>query len=916
MKPAELKYNERSWAIDLISHINQIIPEAGLINRAGGEFSLVGRGKALFPDVLLFGDHGTGHILQGWELKMPDTPIDDIEFFENAKEKAMRLGLNSFLLWNAIDVKLYIYDNGQFILCNEFKIERLSYSSRQDVHDRPDLWKRTTIEIITRLNTYFTTGKLQTISAKVLFSDKGLIPLVLSSQADVKSNLEIISRSDHRIDAEIKKWWRCVHNEYPGYDSPFAPLAFAIILRWFNRFVFSNILYAYGKISIDRPMLSSSSSIEDALSLFEEISSQTDYWNIIGPAEFDDLLPPTTWNTLLAIFTLLQEYDFSQIDRTILSEIIQSTVLLSIKKAAGLFSTPPNVAELLVRLTLWNKESNVIDPFCGTGTIAKSILEIKGEYNIDGKSIVKSTWACDKFGFPVQIANLSVASPEVINEPFQIFTHDAFKLYVGENINFINPRDGTRISKKLPSFDTIISNLPFVAFEDISELNPEVFEKIEQFYLNKNIGVDKKLDGRSDLYNYIPFILLPLLNDQGTFGIIVSNSWLSTKAGNKFRQLLREAYDIIYVIASAEGRWFHNTDVVTNIIVLQKKSDVSRFVSTCFVSLKVDIHSDVDVKVIAEDIITSNIESEYIEIQLFTEQEQKQIEEYNLGFNACFGDCHWFLSNKNKFVHITDYAEIARGERRGCDQLFYPEDSYAAEIEPEYIQNVYKTAKGSDFYDITPESPAFCCDKSLESLYDSGHLGAYNWIKRFENATNEKGEPLPQVLSRSNMLWYEMPAKTLALFALSMNPDKKISFFKFTRPSFVNQRLISISPKENIDTELMHALLNSIFCTSQIESVGFGRGLGVLDINSTIIKEGLYLPNLSLFSIRDRKEIVEMFCRIKKNPIKNTIDTLSDEDWMNLNSKIAYSIGLSEETVSSACKHFEKVYKIRKSVGR
>jgi hypothetical protein len=163
MKPAELKYNERSWAIDLISHINQIIPDAGIINRAGGEFSLVGRGQALFPDVLLFGDHGTGHILQGWELKMPDTPIDNVEFYENAKEKAMRLGLSSFLLWNAIDVKLYIYTNEQFTLCTDFKIDRLPYTSRQDVHDRPDLWKRTTIDIITRLNTFFSTGKLQTI---------------------------------------------------------------------------------------------------------------------------------------------------------------------------------------------------------------------------------------------------------------------------------------------------------------------------------------------------------------------------------------------------------------------------------------------------------------------------------------------------------------------------------------------------------------------------------------------------------------------------------------------------------------------------------------------------------------------------------------------------------------------------------
>ena len=159
---------------------------------------MVGRGQALFPDLLLFGDRGTGHILQGWELKMPDTPIDNIEFYENAKEKAMRLGLSSFLLWNAIDVKLYIYINEQFTLCTDFKIDRLPYSSRQDVHDRPDLWKRTTIDIITRLNIYFSTGKLQTISASVLFSDKGFIPLVLSSQADEKTiwrlSLEMIMR--------------------------------------------------------------------------------------------------------------------------------------------------------------------------------------------------------------------------------------------------------------------------------------------------------------------------------------------------------------------------------------------------------------------------------------------------------------------------------------------------------------------------------------------------------------------------------------------------------------------------------------------------------------------------------------------------------------------------------------------------
>lgn len=72
-----LKYNERAWAIDVISYINSIVSDDSSIKRAGGEFSLHGNGQALFPDILLFGGNGISEVLQGWELKMPDTSIDD-----------------------------------------------------------------------------------------------------------------------------------------------------------------------------------------------------------------------------------------------------------------------------------------------------------------------------------------------------------------------------------------------------------------------------------------------------------------------------------------------------------------------------------------------------------------------------------------------------------------------------------------------------------------------------------------------------------------------------------------------------------------------------------------------------------------------------------------------------------------------
>ena len=57
--PAIVRRNERSWAIELITHINRIAHDNDLsIKRAGGESTIsTGKGNTMFPDVVLYGNY-------------------------------------------------------------------------------------------------------------------------------------------------------------------------------------------------------------------------------------------------------------------------------------------------------------------------------------------------------------------------------------------------------------------------------------------------------------------------------------------------------------------------------------------------------------------------------------------------------------------------------------------------------------------------------------------------------------------------------------------------------------------------------------------------------------------------------------------------------------------------------------------
>ncbi len=221
--------------------------------------------------------------------------------------------------------------------------------------------------------------------------------------------------------------------------------------------------------------------------------------------------------------------------------------------------------------------------------------------------------------------------------------------------------------------------------------------------------------------------------------------------------------------------------------------------------------------------------------------------------------------------------------------MFYP--SKDSGIESEYVKPVLKNPALLRSYMAQTDIEAFCCHRSKEELRRLGHIGALNWIEKFENIKNGTGKLLPKALKRSGGFWYEMDDGAKADFVTALNPDKRLFVSRFYESTFVDQRFTRMLVKNtDIPIELLHALLNSLFGMFAIEAMGFGRGLGVLDASSSKLKH-MYMIDPKIISEADAAEIVELFDRIKDRHVMDTKDELDDHDRKEFDYKVLAAIG-------------------------
>lgn len=649
-----VRKNERSWAIDLITQINQFSSQNDLIIKSAGGESTISehRGQSMFPDVILYGDHDASNILQGWELKMPDVPITDDAFVADAQRKAKALSLNSCVIWNFTYAKLLVYndESGEFEVKREWNNRNIK--TRNDVQLYKSKWEKTLKNVLTSVNEYLISGDLKKSSFGDVLTTLSISKLVNENKSLVASMLKEAAIRDTVMEAYLCAWWKDIKSEYEGDETDkYAAYAKSVIINWANRIIFAHLIKRMQKNAFAVDQLNFVSTPHSANILFLEITEKSDFYNIFGAIKYNEYLPVQTWYSLIELSLFLKDSPIRDINQRILQQVLESSVNISRRLVNGQYPTPPILAAILSRITIHDVLGECFDGCCGTGTIPSYIVKYKKD-KIGVSRAMATTWASDKFRLPLQIANLAMTDYDTINKPCRLFQRDILTLHPGDEVEIVNPQTGEKDVYKLPVFDAFISNLPFVKSSEIPFDDEQIVEDIKQ---------EHNLSGRSDFSYYIALHLNCLVKAGGYVGIILSNSFLGTEAGSIFFNAIKEYFDEIKIHVSGNGRWFDNADIVTALLVMRKKDETkSPNTSISFFTWKRNIKliassHDYEDSIVNSSLLDRAIDENVISRVNYTEEEIYSLRILNVSYNSLFTNLKWLLSIDSKLVPIKDH---------------------------------------------------------------------------------------------------------------------------------------------------------------------------------------------------------------------------------------------------------------------
>jgi len=950
-----MKRNERDWAGQLISWLKDAIREGRTVfqdvtNDTGIKLE---SGVTKYPDILLFTDKISGIVFNGWELKFPDTNVDDKEMLENALEKAKRLESNSFVTWNGAEAIIWKIGDKNYSYESLSKLKHYprerSINIRDDLADpikfnlNEHLLQARANEILHDLGQFYENKELKqaiNITGTIIDSVTQASTIILP-----QFQQSIISEKGKNAD------FRLEYNKWKIYESSTLQILASSSRRperlieeeVLAKFTFYNLI---GKIlfyltlsenlsgELSRIRISSAADIKTELERYFEEAKKIDYQAIFKPY-FTDILPFSglVSETIFQLLRKFTEFDFRILPTGVIGSILENLVPTSEKQKFGQYFTSETLANVVAFPAIQTANDYVFDPTSGTGTFLNSFYQI---FKYHGKSnhgeLLNQIWGNDISHFPAILSVINLYKQNVIrtNNFPRIIRDDFFNLDVGHLLEFPDPNNfKNQIQQRIPEFDAVVSNFPFVQQEDIPNETLTAFfrEKFEArqkaFLLNRTF----KINERSDYFTYCIYNSIRFLKPGGFISAITSNAWLGKEYGVQFKKFLLDNFHIKYIVKSNAEHWFSDSKVSTVYMVLQRlpKSQPTKFITFNFK---------------LEDVLEQNnvpnqlkqIEDLYAEIDNCDDNRNKGwrrdetfddlFHKIDESITVCVvpkeklaesirTEDNWskYFVSANLFEKFDGHLEILypeiidafRGERTGWNDMFIiPENKViSSRIESDFLIPYVKSPTEFQALEFSGKYQfrLFVCSLPLDEL-KRNYKGAYNWIKRFENETNRNGsESIQTACSGHKPFWYSLRPKQ-ANVVTAINPYERLFFCFSNAPFTIDQRLVAINVKSKHGVELIAALLNSVVTLLSIEMRGTSRNLGALDLNANYFKRlKVFKPNA--LHKQQVADILAAFEPLRKRSIKTIFEEVEMQDRIAFDKTILRCYNIDESALSS-----------------
>ena len=952
MAKNDIKRNERDWAGQLISWIKSAIDRKTTIfqdatNDTGVKMK---SGRTKFPDILLFIDKTSGVIFNGWELKFPDTTVDDTVMLENALEKAHKLHSDSFVTWNGAEAIIWHIDDEEYTLNSLSKLKVYpkvsTINSREDLADpvkfalHEPLLKERTEEILHDLDSLYRNGSLK----PALDISKNTISAIREASTIIIPQFQkaIIQEkgSNRSFREEFNKWKIYESSTLKILESSSRKKGYVIPEQVLAKFTFYNLI---GKIifyltlcenlsgELEPITLDDSKSAKDLLNGYFAEAKKIDYQAIFRPyftdsIEYSDLAD----KAIYALLEVLTAFDFKVLPTEVIGHILENLVPDDEKQKFGQYFTNEVLANLVAFPVVKTNKDVLFDPTCGTGTFLSSFYEILRALGINEHGeLLKQIWGNDVSHFPAILSVINLYKQDVVatdNFP-RVMRNDFFNLEVGEMVVFPDSHDHNKhIDVPIPTFDGIASNFPFIQQEDIPNEKLSTFFR-EQFQSGQQAFLkDKtfKINERSDYFTYCIYNADRFLKPDGCLSAITSNAWLGKEYGFQFKKFLLDNFHIRYVVKSNAEHWFKDSQVSTIYFVLDK---IQSEEPTKFVTLNRKLNELFVTDSISEQI--QQIEEFYSDIDNCSDPHNDLWEKDNFfadlykrndrSLSVCLAskDClldslenktNWgqFFLSTNLFGSfencLTQYypniVKVFRGERTGWNPMFVIKDRdiKSSRIDEKYLVPYVKSSSELQQieFDDNYKFRTFVCQDEEKDI----DKGTKSWIDKFVNAPNKNGsQTISEACAGHRPYWYSLNPKRAHIIT-AINPYERF-FFTFAKEPFViDQRLIAMQVQEGYDVELIAALLNSVITFLILEMRGTSRNLGALDLNADFLKQ-IKMLNPDLLSKSDVDTIIAAFRPIKNRNINSVMDEVTRTDRRNFDATIMKCFGLDEKLLDS-----------------